>query len=50
MVSDEGACAAYYTYGRFRQDALEQRDKDSKDRKESKERIAARQGQAQPGG
>jgi hydrogenase expression/formation protein HypD len=24
MVSDEGACAAYYTYGRFRQDALEQ--------------------------
>ena len=23
MVSDEGACAAYFTYGRFRQDALE---------------------------
>lgn len=23
MVSDEGACAAYFTYGRFRQDAIE---------------------------
>ena len=23
MVSDEGACAAYFTYGRFREDALE---------------------------
>lgn len=26
MVSDEGACAAYYTYGRFRQDAIERRE------------------------
>ena len=25
MVSDEGACAAYFTYGRFREEALEQR-------------------------
>jgi hydrogenase expression/formation protein HypD len=24
MVSDEGACAAYFTYGRFRQEAMEQ--------------------------
>ena len=24
MVSDEGACAAYFTYGRFRQQAVEQ--------------------------
>ena len=24
MVSDEGACAAYFTYGRFREDALQQ--------------------------
>ena len=28
MVSDEGACAAYYTYGRFRQEALERRKRD----------------------
>jgi len=26
MVSDEGACAAYYTYGRFRQQALERKE------------------------
>jgi hydrogenase expression/formation protein HypD len=25
MVSDEGACAAYFTYGRFREEALERR-------------------------
>ena len=25
MVSDEGACAAYYTYGRFREDAVAQK-------------------------
>jgi hypothetical protein len=24
MVSDEGACAAYFTYGRFREQALAQ--------------------------
>ena len=28
MVSDEGACAAYYTYGRFRQDAIERREQE----------------------
>ena len=27
MVSDEGACAAYFTYGRFREQALERREK-----------------------
>jgi hypothetical protein len=24
MVSDEGACAAYFTYGRFRREAVQQ--------------------------
>jgi hydrogenase expression/formation protein HypD len=27
MVSDEGACAAYYTYGRFRQEATDRQQK-----------------------
>lgn len=27
MVSDEGACAAYFTYGRFREQAMEQQDR-----------------------
>ena len=40
MVSDEGACAAYYTYGRFRQDAIERRAQDKASRR------AAKQGQA----
>jgi hydrogenase expression/formation protein HypD len=34
MVSDEGACAAYYTYGRFRQDAVQRREQQTKERKE----------------
>lgn len=34
MVSDEGACAAYYTYGRFRQQALERRERDHAERRE----------------
>ncbi len=38
MVSDEGACAAYYTYGRFRQQAIERHQQDREKRR------AARQG------
>jgi hydrogenase expression/formation protein HypD len=38
MVSDEGACAAYYTYGRFRQEAIERRER------EKASRRVARQG------
>ena len=33
MVSDEGACAAYYTYGRFRQDAIERREREKEQRR-----------------
>lgn len=40
MVSDEGACAAYYTYGRFRDEA-EQRQRDQM--AERKQARAARQ-------
>lgn len=39
MVSDEGACAAYYTYGRFRQQA----EAEQRQRKQEKRR-AVRQG------
>ncbi len=38
MVSDEGACAAYYTYGRFRQDAQ------AKQTETKEKRRAVRQG------
>ena len=34
MVSDEGACAAYFTYGRFREQALEQRARERAGRRE----------------
>jgi hydrogenase expression/formation protein HypD len=44
MVSDEGACAAYYTYGRFRQEALERKNRGREQRR------AERDGKARAGG
>ncbi|KAA1189681.1 hydrogenase formation protein HypD [Pseudohalioglobus sediminis] len=37
MVSDEGACAAYFTYGRFRQDALERQQAQRQAHREARE-------------
>ncbi len=37
MVSDEGACAAYFTYGRFRQDALARQQAQRQAHREARE-------------